>query len=768
MCGIGAIAAVGRTMPAHEARPRIDEMLAQLHHRGPDESSTQVEPEIAFAFARLSLVGIENGSQPLSTPDGDLVLVVNGEVYNHRALEMKLGVAGQLRTRSDCEVLLHQYRRHGVRFLDDVRGMFAVILWDRRNQKLILARDRFGIKPVYFHRDATRIVASSEIKALMVDPATPREVDWRTALGVLDLTGVAEFAEGEVCTWFKEIESVPAATILEFDLSDGSMTSHQYWSLPEPNEDWSEERFIREYREALEISVHECATADAELGLFLSGGVDSAAVLALAGSTDIHTFSAVTAGSLLNGDVDAAAWVSDRFGNPHHQVEFPDENTPTPDQWKRLLWLTETPLCGPEIYYKYELHRYARAVRPDLRGMLLGAASDEFNGGYTVQTSGDRDWEGFRRNLAFIADRTDLARAPAASWQTDYPLPLLREDFVRATAGAAQDTYARYLRSEYRKVQQYNVWHDDRTAAGSGTEARVPFLDHRVVEISASVPDRLRSTLLWDKAILRRAMEGIVPDRSRKRPKVPFFYGVGARHTYRMIMRMVNADSGHLVEQALAAPGAADHLDADNIRAVLSAVDPTRASAIHSELLLRLINLGLLSDLAKSLPQVSTMDAGPVRQRVPDGTSGRELAARVAVVDSADRLPLGRYLLPEGVSLHRDVVNSTGCLVRDGEILFVFERDSPTFDALGQLARGETLARVHQDQPADVVDRVRDDLLQLHNDELIVATTETDQSRDGWDGGQAPSFPGANDHCRQDRSPGVQGHGPSVPASGRA
>jgi len=402
-------------MPEHEMRPRIDAMLAQLHHRGPDESSTRIEPEIGFAFARLSLVGIENGSQPLSTPEDDVVLVVNGEVYNHRALESQLGVGGQLRTRSDCEVLLHQYRRHGAtRFLDDVRGMFALILWDRRNQKLILARDRFGIKPLYFHRDAARIVASSEIKAVMVDPATPRELDWSGALGVQDLTGVAEFAKTGVCTWFQGIEMVPAATVLEFDLADGSMTSHRYWSLPEPNEDWSEARFVEEYREALSISVRECATADAELGLFLSGGIDSAAVLALAGSADIHTFSAVTAGSLLNGDVGASAWIAGKFGNPHHQVVFGDDHTPSPDQWTRLLWLTETPLCGPEIYYKYELHRYARQARPELRGMLLGAASDEFNGGYTVLTAGDQGWAGFRRKLAFIADKTDLAAKLAA------------------------------------------------------------------------------------------------------------------------------------------------------------------------------------------------------------------------------------------------------------------------------------------------------------------------------------------------------------------
>jgi asparagine synthase (glutamine-hydrolysing) len=360
--------------------------------------------------------------------------------------------------------------------------------------------------------------------------------------------------------------------------------------------------------------------------------------------------------------------------------------------------------------------------------MLLSAASDEFNGGYSALVAGDEGWAGFRRRLGFIADKTDLAHAPAASWQTDYPLPLLREDVIRAAAGSQQDYYRRYLSSEYRRGQQYNLWHDDRTAPGRGTEARVPFLDHRVVEISASVPDRLRPALLWDKAILRRAMEGILPDRIRERPKVPFFYGVGAGHTYRMIMRMLRAENEHLVEQALSAPGAAEHLDGNNIRAVLSAVDTTRASAFNAEVLLRLINLGLLSDLAKSLPRVSEMPAGAVPDRASADITGSQLAAQVAVIDTADQLPVGEYRLQDGESLHRDVLNSTGYLTRDGEIRYEFVPDSETFEALCRLAAGDCLAAVQQQKSTDVVDRIRDDLLQLHVEGLIVAAAASSAS----------------------------------------
>ena len=202
---------------------------------------------------------------------------------------------------------------------------------------------------------------------------------------------------------------------------------------------------------------------------------------------------------------------------------------------------------------------------------------------------------------------------------------------------------------------------------------------------------------------------------------MPFFYGVGAGHTYRMILRMLAAENGHLVEQALAAPGAAEHLDADNVRAVLAAVDTTRASAIHAELLLRLVNLGLLADLSQSLPRVSEMPAGALPDRAAADITDSELAARVAVVDSADHLPAGEYRLQDGVGLHRDALNSTGYLLRDGEVVYEFPSDSETFEALCQLASGHSLAAVQRQQSADALDRIRADLLQLHAEGLIAA-----------------------------------------------
>jgi asparagine synthetase B (glutamine-hydrolysing) len=187
MCGLAGVAAFGGVDAPSYTPALLRSMTRTIAHRGPDDAELLQEGPVGLGFVRLSLVDPENGSQPLRTDDGDLVLIANGEVYNHRELAAELGV--RMRTGSDCEVLLHLYRRFGLDFLDRVRGMFSLVLWDRRQQRLVIGRDRFGIKPVYFHANRDRIVFASEIKALLHDPACPRELDWGRALADQLMTG---------------------------------------------------------------------------------------------------------------------------------------------------------------------------------------------------------------------------------------------------------------------------------------------------------------------------------------------------------------------------------------------------------------------------------------------------------------------------------------------------------------------------------------------------------------------------------------------------
>src|SRR5205085_3841853 len=258
------------------------------------------------------------------------------------------------------------------------------------------------------------------------------------------------------------------------------------------------------YRERVAAAVVESGMSDAEVGLFLSGGVDSAAVAAFSTLDTLHTFTALNGGTLANGDGEAAHRVARALGRPNHQVVFEVDDAPTPEQWKRLLWLLETPLCGPEQLYKAELHRFARATRPNQNVMLHGQAGDEFNGGYSVDFANGGGWSDFVATTQAMARNERLVhRAELATWW-HRDRPLLRDGAVAPAADETLiDSYDAYLSWRYRQIQQYNCWHEDRTAAGNGVEARPPFLDHRIVELTAAIPPSLREQLLWDKRILR-------------------------------------------------------------------------------------------------------------------------------------------------------------------------------------------------------------------------------------------------------------------------
>ncbi|MER6565174.1 asparagine synthase (glutamine-hydrolyzing) [Streptomyces sp. NPDC001093] len=694
MCGIAGIARLDNRTLGVEADAVLDHLADILDHRGPDERDVLRDGGVGLAFTRLSLVNPEDGSQPLVSDDGSLVLVANGEIYNHRELAASLPGDVRLRTGSDCEVLLYLYRQYGLEFLRDVRGMFALILWDRVDNKLVLARDRFGIKPLYYHRNDERIVLSSEIKGLFADRSTPRRFDWERALASPLLAAASSFNDAPVTTWFEGVELVPAATILRVDLHNGGTTEHRYWQLPgEADESADAQDLIRRYAELLEDSVRDCVTADTELGLFLSGGVDSSAVLALAGDKrgGMHTFTALTGGTFDNGDAENAAWIARELGVPNHQVVFPPDHVPTPEEWLRLLWLTETPMCGPEVYYKHELHRFARQARPGLRGMLLGAASDEFNGGYAREL-GAEDWPSFMEILALIDRNTRIGRRPVLRhWWAEEP-SFISEKALGGPESASDSIYRAYLKSEYLQVQQYNVWHEDRTAAGSGIEARVPFLDHRLVDLCARIPDRLRPELLWNKRILRKAVRSHLPERIAERPKGPFFYGSGTHHSYRMLVRLMRADSHALVERALAAPGAADFIDAERVRGHLAGIGEGRTEASSVEMLLRVLNMGLLAELASNTPRLEDTSAGPVLREIAGDCS----APSEAVADFRTRELNGAAVpaFAESVLLLTDPAGSDWYLVKDGEIEFVLQAGTPTLAVLQAVDGKSPLADV--------------------------------------------------------------------------
>ncbi|WP_341718651.1 asparagine synthase (glutamine-hydrolyzing) [Micromonospora sp. FIMYZ51] len=680
MCGLAGVARVdGSALPEH-ADSLLDRMADAVAHRGPDDREILRDGPVGLAFVRLSLVDPAHGGQPLTSPDGSVVLIANGEIYNHHELAAELPAGTRFRTRSDCEVLLHLYQRDGLRFLDRVRGMYAIVLWDRARHRLVVARDRFGVKPLFLHQDAERVVFGSEMKALFEDPRCPRRVDWAGSLADQMVSGAPAFSEAPINTWFEGIELVPAGTIVTIDLRTGARGGRRYWEFPRfaDGGDIGESELVGAYRDAFVSAVTDCGMADVEIGLFLSGGIDSAAVAALAREKP-RTFTVLHGSTLANGDAEHAHRLAASLGLVNHQLLVDAEDVPSVAEWRQLVWLLESPLCGPEVYYKYELYRYVGRYAPEIKAMLLGGGSDEFNGGYSVQSAGGGDWTDLLHNLRRMRQRQlRYGRPLLGEWWEQSELPLLRDAVLGEPPGGLElSPLEAMFRWKYRDVQQYNCWHEDRTAAGNGIEARVPFLDHRLVEIVASIPPALHHRLIWDKQILRRAMEGLLPAEVIHRPKVPFFYGDGVRHTYRTFARMVAQNDWALLEEATAGPQAREFIDIDAVRATVSSLvhQPDRG---HVEFLLRVLNLGLLEQLVTEPP---TRHVAAVKAPVRESVTIRDWDADApAIRDQVLRpRPIELDLTPtvaENVLLLRAADDpSTWYVAVDGSIEYVIDSD---------------------------------------------------------------------------------------------
>lgn len=630
--------------------------------------------QAAMSFTRLSLVDPEGGRQPFVSRDGLVALSANGEIYNHRELRRELGEE-LFRSRSDCEVLLHLYERDGLDFLDRVRGMFGIAVIDLREQRIVLARDRIGLKPLFIHRAGDTLIFGSEVKAIFQHPLCPRELDWAGALADQGLNAAPIIPDAPPRDWFVGVEQIEPGTIVTYGLRDGSTRTKRYWSMPGPlsHDDVTPDELVERFRGLLAESVQECLVADAEIGIMLSGGVDSAGIAALGGDSIEHSFSALSASTLLNGDADYARSTAKALNLTHHELAFEVGRHPSAEDWRRLLWLMESPLCGPEQHFKSEIYRFVRAGRPDMKAVLLGSGADELSGGYSRMLAGGGDWHDFIRNLTDLSRRRALAaNAPAMNvwWQNGRPL--VSDEAVRvAFPGELGDVYDDFVQWKVRDWQQYNFWVEDRTASGNAVEARVPYLDHRIVELLAGVPRKYRQELFWDKQIIRSAFRELLPLDITQRPKIAFYEGEGVRYTHLTFARMLAANSGELLEQALASPRAAQFLQADQLRGCLNEIiDGT--SDTHLELLLRLVNLGLLDEMTQSLPPTQPSSAALPIEVVDERTREEQRAVVFGqpAVDPALVLRLGEDVLL------LDGAQGQSFVAVGGELRFVIDHDT--------------------------------------------------------------------------------------------
>ena len=551
MCGIaGVVDASGAWLDADAVQAMRESMRA----RGPDDAGTFADGAAMLAFRRLSILDLDGGHQPMATPDGDCVVVFNGEIYNFATLRARLEALGhRFVTRSDTECILHAYRQWGEACVAELDGMFAFALWDTRLRRLLLARDRFGKKPLYFLSEGSRIIFASTLTALLQHPAAPRAID-RDAL--------AEYLALEYVvaprTILAGVRKLPPATQLTFDAGDGSVATRRYWQL---RVDGS--HFIGDVEDAevqlealLQASVKKRLVADVPVGVFLSGGVDSSLVAALAARehAGIETFSIAFSDPSFDERQHARA-VAAHLGTRHHEEEL------SLDEAARIVAdlgaILDEPVADGSIVPTYLLSRFARR---HVTVALGGDGGDELFAGYPTYVAHQLlAWSGpLARPSLMRAASALAARLPVShdNFSFDFKLkkltggavaPLDERNYwwlgaceparVAALLGEPHDPLAaaraRYHEAPsgthlervlYQDVGLY-LAHSvlakvDRASMAASLEVRAPLLDTAVAEFAGSLPidwKLHRTTGKWIfKRVARRLLPAAIVDRPKK------------------------------------------------------------------------------------------------------------------------------------------------------------------------------------------------------------------------------------------------------------
>jgi asparagine synthase (glutamine-hydrolysing) len=564
MCGIGGFLLSGATLPRNELESRLWAMVATLRHRGPDDEGVWSDDIAGLAHARLSVIDLSPaGHQPMASADRTVWITFNGEIYNFAEVRRDLGEAGyRFRSQSDTEVIVNGWHAWGPRIFSRLRGMFALAIWDRRSRRLVLARDRIGKKPLYYAATADAFLFGSEIKALLAWPGLPREPDLSTIDRYLTWGYVPA-----PHTAFEGIRKLAAAHYLVVEAGvDGFVEPElvRYWRLPEPRT-VRRRRGIADLRRELvgqlEDAVRLRMVSDVPLGAFLSGGVDSSAVVAMMariGGGAIKTFS-IGFSARQYDETYYARMVAQRYATEHQEfVVEPDAVTVLP----RLVWHYGEPFADPSAIPTYYISEMARRK---VTVALNGDGGDECFFGYNryramhLVSRLDRIPQWSRTGLERL-----LALAPS-SVQRRFKVPRIRgvlqapeeqpgqryaPTIVAFTDYDKDDSYSELMRAQRRGsaidlLEPYFTEADTLTAAANwadlhtylpddlmvkvdvasmahGLESRSPLLDHALMEWAAEIPEEVRMARGVTKALFKSAMEPYLPAELLYRPKKGF------------------------------------------------------------------------------------------------------------------------------------------------------------------------------------------------------------------------------------------------------
>jgi asparagine synthase (glutamine-hydrolysing) len=563
MCGITGImqfSAGTRVEPE-----TLRQMCGTMVHRGPDDEGIYTAGSVGIGVRRLSIVDLATGHQPLSNEDGTAWIVFNGEIYNHAALREKLQSRGhQYRTRSDTETVVHLYEEYGPDCVQHLQGMFAFAIWDARRQCLFIARDRLGIKPLYYQLTSRQLVFGSEIKVILACPGTSAQLD-RAILPEYLAFG---YLSGEQ-TFYAGIRKLMPGHWMEVNQS-GQVKIERYWDLPVTQSERShpESYYIHTYREMLEQAVNSHLMSDVPLGVFLSGGVDSSAVTALLTKirrAPVETFSVGYVEDTYS-ELPYARVVAKHLNSLHHEVFVSQQDFFA--SLPHLIWHEDEPIVWPS---SVPLYFVAQLARERVKVVLTGEGADETLAGYTryAFTLKNAAWDRIYRRLISDAVRSGIRGSIADStwinatlrrklshtflarngnsWasfyfdnffsafsESDQAGLLTNETLKEYEAGTAyqhvlecweQSSGEMLQRLLYTDIRTYLVellMKQDNMSMAASIESRVPFLDQALVEFSTNIPQNLQLGGFTGKRILKKAVEDLLPHSILHRPKLGF------------------------------------------------------------------------------------------------------------------------------------------------------------------------------------------------------------------------------------------------------
>ena len=541
MCGICGLLTLDGSSPEPAV---LREMSRALADRGPDSEGIAVDGPVGLAARRLAIIDLEHGDQPIADEDGRHRVVQNGEIYNYRALRRELQQAGhRFATHSDTEVLVHLYEERGLDFVHALRGMFAIAIWDPGRHRLVLARDRFGIKPLYYRLADDQFSFGSELKALLRQPGFERRIDLDAVESFLAFNSIPS-----PMTIFQDVRKLPAGHLL---VHDGDRPSLIPYARPRPNaadalRSEPRDQLAAEVLDRLRDSVRAHLVADVPVGVLLSGGIDSAALTALAAQESSRPVSTFTIGFEEESfdELDGARLVAERYGTDHHElVVRPDAAMLLP----RVVEAFDEPFADSSALPTYLVSELAAG---SVKVALSGEGGDELFGGYYTYVA---DQLAPRLGPAIRPFRRLVERLPSSSARVSFDYkakrfvrgahlapverhhawkeifsPECRAELVDRRRDGASDPLDLY-RDRYADTQGAEplarlqdldlgiylvddlLVKTDRASMAHSLEARVPFCDPVVAELALALPSKLKVRGLATKRLLRQAVAPLLP-----------------------------------------------------------------------------------------------------------------------------------------------------------------------------------------------------------------------------------------------------------------